>query len=272
MAILKVANIDVSKVSFTHKKNNYGTLVYINYENRPFMFQTPKMRSTGTKAKSLDDNSPITKYVLGFSFSGESSNAEVGLLHTKLDQINAVAKEYIIANSLDLFGKKMTTENFADIVDYRDIVWTFEHEGTVSQGFQTKVEYDESTQKFIANRRTKDEVMFFDKTKNIIAYDANTFASVVPSGSDVIGLVSFAYIFAGKNKIVQTKLNLIQAKVFKDDNSFNKYAIDDSDDEAAEAEGGAAEGGYDAMDVDADTVKASNAVDDSDILVEEDTL
>ena len=111
MNINLAKNIDVNKLTFSEmKKNDYGGgSLYVNYENRPLVIQTPYMSTPfGVSVFEPNDGGP-SKYSLDLSFRDEETNKSVGSLLTMLNAFDEKLIQEGLKNSLQWFKTKHTS-------------------------------------------------------------------------------------------------------------------------------------------------------------------
>ena len=245
MSIIKAVNLDLNKISFSDvKTDNHGRkMVYVNYNGGKIMVQTPKMYvPNGIKRwrkKDATDNKDDS-FELELSFGGEDkedkNSNEIRDFHTKLEEFDVLVKNTIMAKSKEWLGKpkvsmetiedayyspsvKIPTDKDGNILDYPSRVRTkLDRERDNSDGF---------TGRFLSNKRFKTPVLIFDENKTQLDLDENNFDTVVPKGSQVICVLELVYLSITTK--VSAKWKLVQAKVFKNQQSITGYAMIDED-------------------------------------------
>lgn len=224
---IKVSELDVSKFSFGIKPSTYGHFIIVKYAgNQNFAIQTPKMFTTGVKGFSLKEGGPITSYILPLNFDNDA----VMDLRNKLVELQGCIRQFIFNNSATLFGKAYTEEQFDLVVSITPIVRPPYKEG-YSESITLKLEAETDNDRFIANKRDNIPLQVFDKHRNAIDFKPSNAQNVIPFKSDVICLFEIPYLFVNKSKVVSPRCQLTQAKVFKEEIIYNKYAIDDPEDD-----------------------------------------
>jgi hypothetical protein len=245
MSIIKAVNIDLNKISFSDvKTDNHGRkMVYVNYNGGKIMVQTPKMYvPNGIKRwrkKDATDNKDDS-FELELSFGGEDkedkNSTEIREFHNKLENFDELVKKTIMSKSKEWLGKpkvsmetiedayyvpsvKIPTDKDGNILDYPSRVRVkLDRERDNSDGF---------TGRFLSNKRFKTPVLAFDESKNQLDLNENTFDVVVPKGSQVICVLELVYLSITSK--VSAKWKLVQAKVFRNQQSITGYAMIDEE-------------------------------------------
>ena len=247
MSIIKAVNLDLNKISFSDVKtdNNGRKMVYVNYNGGKIMVQTPKMYvPNGIKRwrkKDAADNKDDS-FELELSFGGEDkedkNSLEIREFHSKLEHFDSLVKNTIISKSKEWLGKpkvsmetvedayytpsvKIPTDKDGNILDYPSRVRAkLDRERDNSDGF---------TGRFLSNKRFKTPVLIFDESKSQLDLDESNFDITVPKGSQVICVLELVYLSITTK--VSAKWKLVQAKVFKNQQSITGYAMIDDESE-----------------------------------------
>jgi len=247
MSIIKAVNLDLNKISFSDVKtdNNGRKMVYVNYNGGKIMVQTPKMYvPNGIKRwrkKDAADNKDDS-FELELSFGGEDNedknSLEIREFHSKLERFDSLVKNTIMSKSKEWLGKpkvsmetvedayytpsvKIPTDKDGNILDYPSRVRAkLDRERDNSDGF---------TGRFLSNKRFKTPVLIFDESKSQLDLDESNFDITVPKGSQVICVLELVYLSITTK--VSAKWKLVQAKVFKNQQSITGYAMIDDESE-----------------------------------------
>jgi len=116
---------------------------------------------------------------------------------------------------------KIPTDKDGNILDYPSRVRAkLDRERDNSDGF---------TGRFLSNKRFKTPVLIFDESKSQLDLDESNFDITVPKGSQVICVLELVYLSITTK--VSAKWKLVQAKVFKNQQSITGYAMIDDESE-----------------------------------------
>lgn len=250
MSIIKAVNLDLNKISFSDvKTDNHGRkMVYVNYNGGKIMVQTPKMYvPNGIKRwrkKDAVDNKDDS-FELELSFGGEDkedkNSIEIRDFHKKLESFDTLVKNAIMSKSKEWLGKpkvsmetiedayyspsvKIPTDKDGNVLDYPSRVRAkLDRERDSGDGF---------TGRFLSSKRFKTPVLIFDENKEQINLDENNFDNIVPKGSQVICVLELVYLSITSK--VSAKWKLVQAKVFRNQQSITGYAMIDDESEHQE--------------------------------------
>jgi hypothetical protein len=275
MSIIKAVNLDLNKLTFSDvKTDNHGRkMVYVNYNGGKIMVQTPKMYvPNGIKRwrkKDAVDNKDDS-FEMELSFGGEDNtdknSTEIKTFHEKLEQFDEMVKKTIMAKSKEWLGKpkvsmetiedayyspsvRIPTDKDGNILDYPSRV-------RVKLDRERENDSDNFTGRFLSNKRFKTPVLMFDDSKNQIEMNESNFDLVVPKGSQVICVLELVYLSITSK--ISPKWKLVQAKVFKNQQSITGYAMLDEESE-----------GIEDLDTENEVVEATKALNVSDSEIEE---
>lgn len=120
--IILPKNFDISSVSFgaVRTLESGGKSIYVAYNGKPMVFQTPKCHAPFGISKWSDEKGSSVKngsdkYSLELSFQGyEQSGSTVKSFFDTVKSIDSLIKEQAVTNSLTWFNKKKFTETQAD--------------------------------------------------------------------------------------------------------------------------------------------------------------
>ena len=253
MSIIKAVNLDLNKVSFSDVKvDNHGRkMVYVNYNGGKIMVQTPKMYvPNGIKRwrkKDAVDNKDDS-FEMELSFGGEDkedkNSVEIKEFHNKMEDFDSLVKKNIMSKSKEWLGKqKVSMETIEDAYYSPSVRIPVDKDGNVLDypsriraklDRERETDSDNFTGRFLSNKRFKTPVLMFDDQKNQIDMNESNFDMVVPKGSQVICVLELVYLSITSK--VSAKWKLVQAKVFKNQQSITGYAMLDEDLEEVDLE------------------------------------
>jgi len=240
MTIMKAANIDFSKVTFSDvKKLGKGKMVYVNLNSDKIILQTPKMSVpfgiSRWREPNADDNKGDS-FRLGLSFYGDETNNDIKNFKENLQQFDDMIKQKIKENSKEWLNKaNISMEVIEDAYYVPNIKASVDKEGKeypsrIEVKLDRQKDGEEFTGKFVSNKKFNHDIMIFDENKNLIELNESNYDSVIPKGSHAICIIELVYISITAK--ISCKWKLVQAKVFKNKKAITDYAIvDDSDDE-----------------------------------------
>jgi hypothetical protein len=215
------------------------------------MVQTPKMYvPNGIKRwrkKDAVDNKDDS-FEMELSFGGEDkedkNSVEIKEFHNKLEGFDSLVKNAIMSKSKEWLGKpKVSMETIEDAYYAPSVKIPTDKDGNVLD-YPSRVrakldreregDSDNFTGRFLSNKRFKTPVLMFDESKKQIDMNESNFDIVVPKGSQVICVVELVYLSITTK--VSAKWKLVQAKVYRNQQSITGYAMLDEDPEDVELE------------------------------------
>jgi hypothetical protein len=226
-------------------------MVYVNYNGGKIMVQTPKMYvPNGIKRwrkKDAVDNKDDS-FEMELSFGGEDkedkNSVEIKEFHNKLEQFDSLVKNAIMSKSKEWLGKpKVSMETIEDAYYAPSVKIPTDKDGNVldyPSRVRAKIDRerdgdsDNFTGRFLSNKRFKTPVLMFDESKNQIDMNESNFEMVVPKGSQVICVLELVYLSITTK--VSAKWKLVQAKVYRNQQSITGYAMLDEEQEELELE------------------------------------
>lgn len=245
MSIIKAVNLDINKISFSDVKtdNNGRKMVYVNYNGGKIMIQTPKMYvPNGIKRwrkKDATDNKDDS-FELELSFGGEDktdkNSVEIREFHRKLEEFDKSVKNMIMSKSKEWLGKpKVSMETIEDAYYVPSVKIPTDKDGNIldyPSRVRAKLDRERDTSdnftgRFLSNKRFKTPVLVFDENKNQLDLDETNFDNVVPKGSQVICVLELVYLSITSK--VSAKWKIVQAKVFRNQQSITGYAMIDDE-------------------------------------------
>jgi hypothetical protein len=246
MSVVKANNLNLSQVTFSDvKTDNHGRkMVYINGSNRKIMIQTPKMYAPNgikrwRKKDALDNKDD--KFELELSFYGESGtdkNAqEIKELHEKWEEFDTLIKNKVVEKAREWLGMPKLDMTTLESVMYTPMVRVAKdkegNELPYPSRIRAKIDREVDTNgnpsgRFLSNKKFKTEVLLFDESKNKIDLNEDNAETAVPKGSQVVCILELVYLSLSKTTI-STKWKLVQAKVFKNQDSITGYAMLDDE-------------------------------------------
>jgi len=248
MSIIKAVNLDLNKVSFSDvKTDNHGRkMVYVNYNGGKIMVQTPKMYvPNGIKRwrkKDAVDNKDDS-FEMEMSFGGEDkedkNSVEIREFHTKLEEFDELVKQTIVSKSKEWLGKqKVSMETVEDAYYAPSVKIPTDKDGNVlSYPSRVRAKLDREreldsenfTGRFLSSKKYKTPVLIFDNNKTQLDMNESNFDMVVPKGSQVVAVLELVYLSITTK--ISAKWKLVQAKVYKNQQSITGYAMLDEDEE-----------------------------------------
>ena len=244
--IVKANTLDLSKVTFSDLKTDvHGRkMVYVNKNSSKIVIQTPKMyASNGIKRwrkKDAVDNKD-DKFEMELSFYGENGtdkNAmEIQQFHQKLEEFDELIKSKVLEKSKEWLGMPKLDKNTLESVMYTPMVKVpKDSEGNelpYPSRLRVKIDRDFDASgnvsgRFLSNKKFKTDVLVFDENKSRVDFNEETAESTIPKGSQVISVLELVYLSLSKTTI-STKWKLVQAKVYKNQQTITDYAMIDEE-------------------------------------------
>jgi hypothetical protein len=111
-SIILPSAFDISKLSLGNVKtlDNGGKMVYVSYDNKPFIIQTPEMISQfGLSRWNSDNGAASDKYTMELSFKDKDSRSSLGNFFNMLGEIDKQLVKEGMENSQAWFKKKYST-------------------------------------------------------------------------------------------------------------------------------------------------------------------
>ena len=242
MPVIKVSNLDLSKISFSDVKvDNHGRkMVFVNYDGGKIMVQTPKMYvPNGIKRwrkKDATDNKDDS-FEMEMSFGGEDKTPEIHEFHNKMKHFDELVKKQIIAHSKEWLGKPKVSMELVENAFYSPTVRVpMDKEGNIldyPSRIRAKLDRerdytnDTFTGRFLSCKKPPTPVLIFDESKQLIDMDENNFEAVVPKGSHVVTVLELVYLTITTK--VSAKWKLVQAKVARNQQTITGYAMIDDE-------------------------------------------
>lgn len=247
MGIVKGNAFDLSKVTFSDIKTDiHGRkMVYINGETNKILIQTPKMYApNGIKKwrkKDAVDNKD-DKFELELSFYGENgtdkNSHEIAEFKKTWEQFDELIKDKVVEKCKEWLSMPKLDKNTLESVMYTPMVKIpKDKEGNelpYPSRIRIKIDREMDTNgnfsgRFLSNKKFKTDVLVFDENKQNLPINEENAESVIPKGCQVVCIMELVYLSLSKTTI-STKWKLVQAKVFRNKDSINEYAmLDDSD-------------------------------------------
>lgn len=254
MGIVKGSAFDLSKVTFSDVKTDvHGRkMVYVNGDsNGKIMVQTPKMYApNGIKKwrkKDATDNKD-DKFELELSFYGENgtdkNSQEISEFKRTWEEFDELIKDKVIEKSKEWLSMPKLDKATLESVMYTPMVKVpKDKEGNelpYPSRIRIKIDREMDTVgnfsgRFLSNKKFKTEVLLFDENKQTIQINEDIAETVVPKGSQVVCIMELVYLSLSKTTI-STKWKLVQAKVFRNKDTINQYAMLDDEDSDLDTE------------------------------------
>jgi hypothetical protein len=246
MSVIKANSLDLSQVTFSDVKSDvHGRkMVYINRNGGKILVQTPKMyASNGIKRwrkKDAVDNKD-DKFEMELSFYGENGSdkhaEELRTFHEKWKDFDELIKKKVIEKSKEWLGMPKLDKTTLESVMYTPMVKVpRDKEGNdLPYPSRVRVKLDREmdsvgnyTGRFSSNKKFKTEILMFNEQKEKLEMNENNAEIVVPKGSQVVCVMELVYLSLSKTTI-STKWKMVQARVAKNKESINGYAMLDDD-------------------------------------------
>ena len=270
MTVIKIGDLDLSKVTFSDVKtdSNGRKMVFVNYNGNKIIVQTPKMYAPNgikrwRKKDAVDnkDDSFEVEMSFGVGQDKENINAQnISNMHKKMQQFDDLVKNHIKDHSKELLGKPKVTMELIENAFYTPVVRVaMDKEGNVldyPSRMRVKLDRERSgddfTGRFLSCKRPPTEILMYNQDKKQIPMDENSFETVVPKNSQVVGVLELVYLTITTK--VSAKWKLVQAKVECSQTNITGYAMLDDDEQP---------------DLDSETPIQKNDQDDADVEEEE---
>tara|TARA_B110000881_G_scaffold217061_1_gene233789 strand:- start:1675 stop:2388 length:714 start_codon:yes stop_codon:yes gene_type:complete len=227
MNITLPKNVNVDEITFSDvKKNDYGGgSLYVSYQGRPLILQTPYMSLPfGVSAYEPTDGSP-TKYSLDLSFRDVDENPSVKHLYTMLSSFDGKLLDDSLTNSLQWFKQKYNSKEvmkalFTSQVRYSVDRETGELNTKYKPTFKVKVPYNKD--------RCIAEV--YNEKKERVEY--SHLDEVIGKGSKVRVILSCSGVWIAGGKFgVSWRLLHLQTK---ETGALHQFAFQEDSDEESE--------------------------------------
>lgn len=235
--IVKSENFDCSQVDYSEPKKlgHGGQAIYVNYNGKPLILQTPKMSMPWSMGKFDGD---IPKYSVDLSFKGMDGNPALETFYSALAKLDEKLVEDGVKNSMPWFKKKKQSVEVCKALFAPQIKLSKDKNG------EPDGKYPPTLKVKVPWRDGNFQCNAYDTNKKLIE---NDLSDVLVKGSQVQALIQCVGIwFAGGKYGCSWKV--VQMKVTPP-TGINGYSfIDDSeeedeggDSEVCEDEGGDSE-------------------------------
>lgn len=242
MVLVKASNLDLSQVTFSDvKTDNHGRkMVFINKNSGKIMVQTPKMYAPNgikrwRKKDALDNKDD--KFEMELSFYGENgtdkNSQEIREFKQKWEEFDTLIKNKVVEKAKEWLGMPKLDLNTLESVMYTPMVKVpKDKEGNeLPYPSRVRAKIDRETDaagnfsgRFLSNKKFKTEVLIFDESKNKLDVNEDNAETIVSKGSQVVCILELVYLSLSKTTI-STKWKLVQAKVFRNQESITDYAM-----------------------------------------------
>ena len=218
--IVKSENFSVDHVEYSDPKklSHGGQAIYVNYEGKPLILQTPKMSMPWGMGKYDGD---IPKYSLDLSFKGMDNNPALESFYNALHSLDEKLVDDGVSNSMSWFKKKKQSKDVCKALYANQIKVSKDKNG-------------EPDGKYPPTMKVK--VPWKDGSFQCDAYDANKklieddLSNVLVKGTQVQALIQCVGMwFAGGKYGCSWKV--VQMKVTPPAGIHGYSFLDDSDDE-----------------------------------------
>ena len=175
------------------------------------------------------------------SFGGEDkedkNSVEIREFHTKLEEFDELIKQNIVSKSKEWLGKpKVSMETVEDAyyvpsvkipTDKDGNVLSYPSRVRVKLDRERELDSDNFTGRFLSSKKYKTPVLIFDNNKTQLDMNESNFDMVVPKGSQVVAVLELVYLSITSK--ISAKWKLVQAKVYKNQQSITGYAMLDEE-------------------------------------------
>jgi hypothetical protein len=245
--IVKSDKFSCSNVDYSDPKKlqHGGQAVYLNYDGKPLILQTPKMSMPWGMGKFDGD---IPKYSVDLSFKGMDNSESLQAFYSALNKLDEKLVEDGVSNSMQWFKKKKQTKEVCKALYAPQIKVSKDKNG------EPDGKYPPTMKVKVPWKDGKFDCDAYDSKRQLIQDDLS---NILVKGSQVQALIQCVGIwFAGGKYGCSWKV--VQMKVTPPAGIHGYSFIDDSEDED-EAEDEVAEGGSD-----------EDVVDEEDLVSDED--
>jgi len=150
-----------------------------------------------------------------------------------------LVKQTIVSKSKEWLGKqKVSMETVEDAYYAPSVKIPTDKDGNVlSYPSRVRAKLDREreldsenfTGRFLSSKKYKTPVLIFDNNKTQLDMNESNFDMVVPKGSQVVAVLELVYLSITTK--ISAKWKLVQAKVYKNQQSITGYAMLDEDEE-----------------------------------------
>ena len=230
--IVKSDKFSCSNVEYSDPKKlqHGGQAIYLNYDGKPLILQTPKMSMPWGMGKYDGD---VPKYSLDLSFKGMDNSEALQSFYSALNQLDEKLVEDGVSNSMQWFKKKKQTKEVCKALYAPQIKVSKDKNG------EPDGKYPPTMKVKVPWRDGSFQCDAYDSKRQLIQDDLS---NVLVKGSQVQALIQCVGIwFAGGKYGCSWKV--VQMKVTPPAGIHGYSFIDDSEDEAEDevAEGGSDE-------------------------------
>lgn len=230
--IVKSDKFSCSNVEYSDPKKlqHGGQAIYLNYDGKPLILQTPKMSMPWGMGKYDGD---VPKYSLDLSFKGMDNSESLQSFYSALNQLDEKLVEDGVSNSMQWFKKKKQTKEVCKALYAPQIKVSKDKNG------EPDGKYPPTMKVKVPWKDGKFDCDAYDSKRQLIQDDLS---NVLVKGSQVQALIQCVGIwFAGGKYGCSWKV--VQMKVTPPAGIHGYSFIDDSEDEAEDevAEGGSDE-------------------------------
>lgn len=230
-SIVLPTNFDVSKITYSEPRilDNGGKVIYISYDKKKLLLQTPEMSVPFGLGKWNNDGKGVDKYSIDLSFKGRESREVLAKFFDGLKSMDKKLVEDGLANSQSWFKK---THKSLDVVE---ALYTTMVKYPKDKNGEIIDKYPPTFKMSVPFDGTKFMCQVFDNAKNLV--DLN---NLEVKGSKISAIVQCMGIWVAGTKfgcswkVVQMKVtppSTIKGYAFKEIEDKTEKDIDDDDDE-----------------------------------------
>jgi hypothetical protein len=240
---IKISEFNVSNVSFQMKidQKTKRKIFFVNHNKQAILIQTPRFYlPNGLKHWKSDAYPESFELELSFGEDKENevNNSNIMDFQKKMSQLDDLIKQQIMNNPKDWVGKPKASMEMIETAFYPNPIVRVpkDKDGNVLEyapRMRLKVERETDdngsfTGYFTSSRKNKTRVMVFDENNSQLNLTEETCESVIPRGSKGIVVMELVNINVVGDK-VYPKWKLVQAKVYRNQQSITDNIIDDVD-------------------------------------------
>ena len=218
--IVKSENFNVDHVEYSDPKklSHGGQAIYVNYEGKPLILQTPKMSMPWGMGKYDGD---IPKYSVDLSFKGMDNNPSLEAFYNALKSLDDKLVDDGVSNSMAWFKKKKQSKDVCKALYANQIQVSKDKNG------EPDGQYPPTMKVKVPWRAGKFDCDAYDSNKKLIEDDLS---NVLVKGTQVQALIQCVGMwFAGGKYGCSWKV--VQMKVTPPQGIHGYSFLDDSDDE-----------------------------------------
>lgn len=239
---IKINEFNVSNVTFQMKidQKSKRKVFFVNHNEQPILIQTPKMYYwNGIKHWKSDAYPESFELELSFSEDKENevNNRNIQDMKEKMTALDNLIKQKIHDDPKTWVGKPKASMEMIETAFYPNPIIRVakDKDGNVLEyapKMRIKLERERNGDEFSGFFRStrQDRILIYDNNGANLNLNEENCESVVPRGTKGISIIQLVNINVVGDK-VYPKWRLVQAKVFRNQNSITSNIIDDDVDD-----------------------------------------